>query len=555
MNKINLLSKKIISQIAAGEVIERPVSVVKELVENSIDAGAKNISVIVKEAGLKEIKVIDDGLGIGGEDLKMCYKSHTTSKIFKEEDLNRISSLGFRGEALSSIALVSGLQIKSKLKNGAKGFEVKISKGRMLDFSQVGMPAGTQIMVESLFKDTPARRKFLKSSRTEFNHILVLLNRLALAFPQIGFALRNNKKEIFSVPAGQTISKRMRFLLKEKIHKRLIPLKVKSNYALIEGFVGMPQIAFSNKSKQYLFVNGRLINNPSIARTIKEAYGSLISNNLKPTFLLALKVMPETVDVNIHPRKEEVKFLYHEAIIGLINKKVKQVLRNKNLFYKFESGEDDFKKESEFFREDFDFWRVKEEEEVCDSEIIQIKNKYLAVPSKKGFLVIDQHAAHERILFDELKRNFAKRKNKKEKVLFKRALTFELPITEANFLEQNLKVFEALGFEIELFGQGTFKVNAVPKIFHCRRIEELITELNQLMIKQKKVDLDWRNRKILNFLACKNAIKTGEKLKPKERRRLIKKLFKTRKKFTCPHGRPVIVEFSEQELDKLFKRR
>ena len=553
MVPIKILPKEIIAKIAAGEVIERPVSVVKELVENALDAQAQNIQIELTDSGLKQIIVTDDGLGMDETNLRQSFKPHATSKLNQESDLARITSLGFRGEALASIAAVSQLIIKSRPKNQTNGFKIMINARKPQKTMPVGMPQGTQVAVNALFKTTPARKKFIKNPRTEFSQILLMLNRMALAFPQTGFSLKHNHKLIFNLPGNQDLKTRMNLLLGKKIADHLLPFSTQSRYGTIEGMISDPLIAGKSSAKQYIFINGRQIRNLALNLAIKEAYGHTLAEKAQPVFILAFNLPPETVDVNIHPRKEEVKFLHKAEIINLLKKSIRKQLASQEKKFEFLSRKMD-QNAADLLKElnDSDALGAQKEK---DLSILQIKKTYLVAPTPKSLLIIDQHAAHERILFEEMKQLIKTTKKKQPVYKLKKPVILELDVITSALMENYLPALTKLGFNLELFGPNSFKVTAVPYFFQDRNLTALLSEiLEDLQVEKPVADLDTKLEKTITYLSCRGAAKAGDYLNQKERKELLQKLLKTKNPFTCPHGRPLIVEFNKNTLEKMFRR-
>jgi len=556
MPKIRLLSPDLIAKIAAGEVIERPASVVKELLENSLDAGAKSIKIDIEKGGLQKISLFDDGAGMEKEDLEVCHKPHTTSKLETDEELSRIMSLGFRGEALSSIAAVSEMIIRSKTALSPIGHQTKILNRKIVEKNPVGMPSGTQIIIENLFENTPARKKFFSSETLEFQHILNLVTKIALSFPKVGFDLSHNKKSVLSLPKNQTPDERIRRLLGDKIFSFLLPLSFESPHLKLHGFLGKPQIAARSKNKQYLFINQRLVRNLPVSLAIKEAFGSLLDPKSHPVFFLDLRIAPENLDVNVHPRKEEIKFLSSKAVTKEICAAVRETLEKNNLLfshYSPDSFEENSPHTAMLLREQTPIWNVRENLE--EKEILQLHNTYLIIETKTGALLVDQHAAHERILYEQFLKTFQEMNAKKHRYEFPEAIVFSLPLSETKHLENHLETFSELGFDIEPFGHDTFKVSAVPEIFKERNIFSLIREVLGDLMEEKNISIDRYSEKTISYLACRSAIKAGDYLTPEERKRLVEKLGQTQSGYTCPHGRPAQIEISKTELEKMFRRR
>ena len=553
MTPIKILPKEIIAKIAAGEVIERPVSVVKELVENALDAEAQNIQIELLDSGLKQIIVTDDGLGMDEANLRQCVKPHATSKLNQESDLARITSLGFRGEALASIAAVSQLVIKSRLKGQPKGAKIILNAKKPSKVTPTGMPEGTQVIVNTLFKTTPARKKFIKNPRTEYSQILQMLNRMALAFPQIGFSLKHNQRLIFTLPANQDLKTRMKLLLGKKIADHLLPFAVTSRYGNIEGMLSDPLISGKSTSKQYIFINSRQIRNLTLNLAVREAYGHTLAEKAQPVFILAFNLPPETVDVNIHPRKEEVKFLHQAEIIALLKKSIKAQLAGQTKKFEFNSRKMD--QNAANLLKELNASEALGAEKEKDSSILQIKKTYLVAPTPKSLLIIDQHAAHERILFEEMKKLIQTTRKKQPSYQLKKPLILELDIITSALLENYLPALKKLGFSLETFGQNSFKVTAVPYFFQDRNLTALLNEILEDLQEEKPVaDLDAKLEKTITYLSCRGAVKAGDYLNQKERKELLQKLLKTQNPFTCPHGRPLIVEFNKADLEKMFKR-
>lgn len=555
MKKINVLPKEIADKIAAGEVIERPVSVVRELIENSIDAGSKNIRVDIKNAGMKRIAVIDDGEGMDEENLKKCILSHATSKIENTDDLLRIASLGFRGEALSSIGIVGDLTIKSKPRHLDFGKEINVQNGKINNLAPVGMPKGTEVIVEDLFASIPARKKFLKNLNIESRQIVESIIRLAISFPEIGFSHYHNEKEIFKFASDQLLSERIELIFGKEFYNNLMLVDFQSEYFKVKGFLAKPQIANRSQTKQFIFANNRFIKNNVFVNLIKDAYGNFLEARANPMFILFFDFPPESIDINIHPRKEEIKFLNQTEIYKEIKSFVSETLNNEDLSYVLDDYSDDGMEEytADVLRQGSDFWQVREDDQSAD--ILQIHKTYLAKETKRGLLLIDQHAAHERIIYEELLEKFEKIKAEKDIYRLPEAIVFDLPINEVKLLKDNLETFQKIGIDIEFFGGQTFKINSILNIFKNRDLTKLVMEyLVDLQNGLKDFNVDSKTEKTMAYLACRSAIKAGDYLTQEERRKIIEKLKTTKSNYTCPHGRPAHIEITENELRSMFKR-
>lgn len=554
MGVIKSLPEKLISKIAAGEVVQRPASVVKELLENSIDAGATYIKIEIENAGIKKILVTDNGCGMIEEDIADCFKPHTTSKLLHEDDLFSISSMGFRGEALSSIAAVSNVVIKSRVASEISGNIIEIENGEIVRQNSIGMPIGTSVLVRNLFAKVPARKKFLKSVRTEFRHILDIVVAAALSHPEIGFFLAHDNRIILDLPEQHSVSERVRLLLGKDVYENLIPVSHESDYHKISGFVTKPQISTKTRSKQHIFVNKRNITNDLISSAVKDAYGSLLMPREHPVFILFFETPSSMVDVNIHPRKEEVAFTNENEVYESFRGSIGRIFEQEDLQYQF----DDFVEEAvEYDFQDIvaDFMRDEDESFYDTEKILQVQKLYLVKQTKKGILMIDQHAAHERILYEQLLDQIKNKKTGFSKVL-PEPLLIDLSLSEIEVLREYIEILNKLGFEIENFGDSTYKINATPFYVNELGAQTLIKEiLEDLMQGKTPGSIDAKTERALSYVACRSAIKAGDYLNQDERQELFEELEATKTIYTCPHGRPVKMELTMNELAKMFKRK
>jgi DNA mismatch repair protein MutL len=560
MNKIITLPERIISRIAAGEVIERPVYAVKELIENSLDAGSDSIRIQIEEAGLKKIVVSDNGEGMSEEDLLQSFKPHTTSKV-TEETLIGIKTLGFRGEALASIAAISTLTLQSRTKETPAGISIKIQNGEIVDKSPMGMPVGTAITIQNLFSTVPARKKFLKTQRTEFRHIVELISSYALAYPHIRFTLIHNKKIILDLSKNMTLPNRIEKILGASLLTQLLPITAEPSYVQIQGFIARPQISVSTQSKQYIFVNKRLVSDRLISNAVKEIYGHLLEATRFPVFILFLDLPHEAVDVNVHPRKEQVIYMNTRSVYDAVKDAISKTLSKNNLTFS-----QDFMPEyspragttslyaAQVLKEEITPWNVKDALSVLDSsDIIQIHNTYVMAQTKRGALLLDQHAAHERILYEQFKKEFHLKKKKVMKL--EEPLFIEVSTADVEVLHEHLETLQTFGFTIKQEKNHTFYITHVPELFKDRDISQLIHEMVEELANDKEFsNLDHLTDLMLSFLACRSAIKAGEKLTQQEARKLIQKLQKTPDNTTCPHGRPTQIEVDLKNLHRMFKR-
>lgn len=560
MPRIKLLAPHIISKTAAGEVVERPASVVKELVENSLDAGASLIKIFIQNSGLDRIEVVDNGDGMDVEDVLISYKPHTTSKILDEMDLTRISSFGFRGEALSSIAAVSKLAIQSRVSTHYVGHRVDLEGGEVIRSMPAGMPVGTMIEVRDLFFNTPARKKFLKSAPSEFRNILDVVVNAALSFGHVGFTLINEDRVVLDLPRYQTIEERTAALLGDPIASQLLPFSLEDVHFKVAGYISKPQLSSIGKSHQYIFVNKRFVSNNIISAAVKDAYGSLLEPRSHPALILFLELPYELVDVNVHPRKEEVSFYDDSLIFDFVKKAVQLALDAHDLTYTTDILGNDLENPKKalpylfgHLKDSVDAWQVYDSTK--QPEISQINNLYLVTSTKKGLAIIDQHAAHERILFEQFLDVYEKFADNGEKHTLTSPLVFDLSIQDAELLLDNVEILFKLGFDLESFGVNTFKLASVPKVLSGANTLDLINSiLEDLRSGKKPSNINEKSIKTISYLACRGAIKSGEYLNPQERVDLLEKLAKTKTNYTCPHGRPVKLEITMRELEKMFKR-
>jgi DNA mismatch repair protein MutL len=559
MAKIRHLAPHIISQIAAGEVADRPASIIKELVENALDAKAANIDITLVDGGLTKIVCKDDGLGMSAEDLELAALRHTTSKVIDEADLHKISSFGFRGEALSSIAAVSKLTIRSREQDSEKGHSIEINHGKVGAVSAVGIPTGTEIIIEELFAHTPVRKKFQKDSSQEIKSCLEYCMRFGLAYPHVGLKLTHNTETLLVLPSNQSLDARIKQIIRDGVHHRLLPLQYETQYGKINGFIGHPQTA-NNRPSQFLFVNNRPLTARPIGQIITEKYGSLIEPRTAPHFVLFLELPFETVDVNIHPRKEEVAFSNTTEIEKLVREAIGETLDAHTMTYDLDpqslSIDPRERRGMDYYSADLvknvsAAWNLKSS---TDAGILQIDNLYLVAPTHQGLLLIDQHAAHERILYEQFKKELKLVPELKQIVTLPTPVLLHLSPSDSALLITHLPKLAELGFDLEPFGMHTFKLTEVPDFFKERDFEELILNVLHDLSNGNADKLDRETDRMLAYLACRSAIKAGDPLDPAERVRLVEKLLETPGSYTCPHGRPTHIELSLKDLATLFKR-
>jgi DNA mismatch repair protein MutL len=545
MPKIQILPSDLIDKIAAGEVVERPASVVKELVENSIDAGSRHISIEVKGAGKKLMAVADDGSGLTEEEIDLALLRHSTSKISSLEDLFNIQTLGFRGEALPAIASVSKMKIE---RNGSgKGVTVKVS---------------------DLFQNIPARLKFLKSDSTEVGHITDLVSRFILSHPEIAFKLVLDDREIFASPGSGKMEDAALAVYGLDLTKDLLPVENE----MVKGLVSRPNISRVDRNLESFFVNGRYVKNFLLGRAVEDAYRTLIPLNRYPVAILFLSVPPAEVDVNVHPTKREVKFLKTQEVTGAVYHAVKKALSGVlEVGKKGEGYEASIEAGSKMSVQDSGYQLpisnihtgihsphptsgIQEMELVVSDiqpliPIYQHQDTYIIATDGVDLVLVDQHAAHERILFDRLQSRPAGEKHSQSLLIPE---NIEFTQQEALLLKENLDFLAGLGFEIEEFGGNSFLIRSVPQVITRvpprEVLSDILTELSDSALKDKQTA-------ILKLMACHGAVKAGDRLSVEEMNGLLRDLYKTTNPLTCPHGRPTMVKLTQADLEKMFGRR
>jgi DNA mismatch repair protein MutL len=561
MAKIKHLTTDVISIIAAGEVAERPSQIIKELIENSLDANARRIEINLENSGLDLISITDDGDGMSEEDLKQSWLKHTTSKIVTKEDLELVLSFGFRGEALASIAGISKLTIQSREQEEISGYRIVIQNGKEIEKQPIGMPVGTTVIVENLFAEVPARKKFLNNSSLELKKIIDVITQLALINQDVSFIVFNNGKNILNTGLkNRDLQSRISYLLGNEISSKLVPINSASDQLVISGFISKPQLSRRNKSNQFLYINGRVVADSNLSKVIKQTYGPLLEPHAQPIFVLDIKIDPEKVDVNIHPHKRKVEFLERSDLIFNLQRAIEKTLDENDLTYKFNNLEQQelvlrdrhtIGHTRDFLKETTQMFNVKEVP--VHEEIIQIDNTYLIYQSKDGLVMIDQHAAHERILFGQFKDQLIK--TKPHSIKLEKKVTLDLSLSDLESLRSLTGFLNKLGFKYAEKNGQVF-LSHVPQLFLKHNYLSLITELlDNYDLGSTDNVVDSQTIRVLNFLACRNAIMAGEYLTMAERRNLIEKLDQMKGAYTCPHGRPVKVIISVNELEKLFLRK
>lgn len=585
MTKIKLLDDDTINKIAAGEVIERPASVVKELVENSIDAGATRILIEVTDGGKSLVKVTDDGCGIGQEDLALAFQKHATSKISNAVDLGSISTLGFRGEALSSIASVAGsVEVHTKPRSALSGSYIKLVNGKVSEIKDIGCPAGTSIAVRDLFHNVPARLKYLKSASAELVRVTELVTEMAIINYNISFELFTGNRTIFKSSRLQDWNDVLLKVFGLETVKRLIPFRAESRSFSLEGVVGGPLCTRSNPDWIYVYVNGRPVSSRALTAGLREAYRTIIPLGKSPVAVVSLEINPHLIDVNVHPTKREIRFQNEEEVAKALIEAVSEALKVKagsekgigqgqaaaeqprgrmpgeivdltDLTIASNAEQSTFPLEIAGCQVKMDL-DSPEGFEVGPSGLRilgQVLKLYIVAESEQGLMLIDQHAAAERIRFERLRERYGQKKISQELV---EPVTIELSPKEQQILESWKDVLADIGFEIDHFGGSTYNIRAVPSTGYRLESPEAIHDILSDFFSQGRIGPDSTNiEEVLKILACRGSIKSGHEMSNAEMKRLLKDLYACQNPHTCPHGRPVAVLLDMAQLERIFGRR
>ncbi|MFC1600336.1 DNA mismatch repair endonuclease MutL [Patescibacteria group bacterium] len=572
MSVIKVLPENLVNQIAAGEVIERPASVVKELIENSIDAGASRIVLEVDGAGDELIRITDNGSGMDADDALLAFERHATSKITSKDDLFNISSMGFRGEAIASIASVSTMIMRTKRKEDEVGRMVLCEGGKINKNEEVSCTDGTQIEVRNLFYNTPARKKYLKTPNTEYQQILAVFQKVALANPSIHLKIIHNGKEGFEYAVCENLMDRVRDVLGKDIAENCLPIFYGHKDIQVEGYIGKPELGRSGSKHQHLFINGRPVVHHLFNYALAEAYHSLLMDGRKPLFVINVIIAPELIDVNVHPRKLEIRFQNQNEIFRILQKSAKTTLEKNVLMPDFRAHREMERPTDNQVKAAFEFtekitgsdhmpgrfnkytYEQETKDELSMVPLSQIARSYILAENAEGLVLIDQHAAHERVRYEELMDQFEKKNPEKQQLLLPENI--ELSAMEAEIFTANHETFEKLGFEIELFGGNTFIVHAVPSPIANQNIQGIIQQvISDLSDEKKSRAVKNPQEKIIEYMSCRSAIKFGKDLSIDEMAELIRQVDKLERPYTCPHGRPSMVKITYHELEKMFGRK
>lgn len=609
MNNIRILDEKTINKIAAGEVVERPASVVKELCENAIDAQSTSISVEIKDGGISYIRVTDNGIGIDKDSIRTAFFRHATSKITSIEDLSTISSLGFRGEALSSIAAVAQIELLTKQKNDVCGIRYRIEGGKELSFDDAGVPNGTTFLVRNLFFNTPARKKFLKSPLAEQGAITELMEKLILSHPEISFKyIVNGKEKLASAGLSDSMQNTYSIFGRE-IATNLVPVDYSYEDISITGFVGKPSIGRGNRNYELFFVNKRCVISKVLSKACEEAYKPFLMLHRYPFVLLYINLPSDTLDINVHPAKTEIRFLkendiytavYNATYNGITTNELIPAVENiikeentpkpifesvnipapKSSINSISSGEE---RVLQHIPEPFEEKKIEVYKEIVKTEyennkqsaplvqqtlfsegfldakerdkhkiIGQIFDTYWIVEYQEKMYIIDQHAAHEKVKYERLKKQIDNNEVLSQQLFPSHIIS--LSESQIETLNRNVEVFNLMGFEIEPFGGKEFSVTAVPNELFGLSVDDYFTSVLDDLSVNLKVKAPKEIADKIATMACKAAVKGNMHLSVREADVLIDELLSLDNPYNCPHGRPTIISYSKAEIEKLFKR-
>ena len=584
---ITLLSKVVADKIAAGEVVDRPLSIVKELVENSIDAGANHITVDIKNGGKSYIRVTDNGCGIYKEELSLAFMRHATSKIMGEEDLERIETLGFRGEALASISAVSKVELVTKARSEKTGSKLVLLGGETVENIPVGCPEGTTLVVSDLFYNTPARLKFMKSDSTETTLIIDFVSKIALAYPEITIRLVSNGTNIFTTQGKGDRLHTILTVYNRETGEGLLPFSGEKGPLKVEGFISKPSFSKSNRKQQVFFVNGRVVSSKVLETGIEEAYFDKMFQGRFPIGFVFLSVDPAKVDVNIHPNKKEVRFEDDRVIKEFITGEVRAALNTKKSIPEIKNKKLELAVENEI-EEQVDIKQllttIREKEEIIRTpvasfkevssveynsspETIKLKHQpflmdqlkltgiifdtYIIATLENTLYMIDQHAAHERIFYEQLMKQYKAREKAVQTLLVPFIINVSLMTRENAY--NWLDVLSDAGYDIEEFGQKAYKISGVPAFMSLGEAEDFITYFVENISEEVDLSNDHIIERIIST-SCKSAVKGGDVLSMEQVKALISSLSACENPFSCPHGRPTFIKMTKIEIERMFKR-
>ena len=604
MSKIKVMDEILANKIAAGEVVERIVSIVKELVENSIDAGSDEIKIELIESGLREIKITDNGIGMDSVDANTAFLRHATSKIYNDDDLFNINSLGFRGEALPSIAAVSEVELKTCHKDNEAGTYIHMKGGKKISEESSDARIGTSFRITNLFYNTPARLKHLSSSYAELSHVIEYVNKLALSYPKIKFKLVNDGKELLNTDGSGNILKVIKNIYGLDVCKRMIEIEGCNEDYNIYGYISLPEVTRSNRNHMTTIVNGRVVKNSTLFKSINDAYSNYKEDSRYPVCVLMIETDPSLLDVNIHPSKLDIKFSNFDELNDLIKNTINKALKDKMLIpsinisntgdnKKYENltldidrinviKEDNSEYKSRLdnlinFRNDnnlLDLEKIdnieKTDKNVSDESSVVVTlndNKklpelypvgllhgtYIVCENELGIYLIDQHAAKERINYEKMSYVLSHPNDNTISPLV--PIVIELPMNEYLILKENIDILDKLNILIEEFGTSSFRVVSHPTWFIQGKEEDIVKQIIELiLVKEKNFSLEKFNDNLAKMVSCKMSIKANTYIDKPSMESLINDLRSCKNPYNCPHGRPSIIHFSIYELEKMFKR-
>lgn len=608
MSQIKVMDEVLANKIAAGEVVERCMNVVKELVENAIDAKSTEIHIDLVDSGVKEIKVTDNGIGMDREDASLAFSRHATSKLKNIDDLFHIDSLGFRGEALPSIASVSDVTLKTS--NGESGTEIHISGGKILSVENGELREGTSILVKDLFYNTPVRLKYLKNLYTELSYITEYVHKMALSYPEIKFVLTNNQKILLNTDGSGRLLKVINDIYGLSVTKKMIEIHGENDDYEISGYISYPEIQKSNKNVITLLINGRYIKNNEIIRMITDSYHTYMPPDKYPIVVLKIEVDPILIDVNVHPTKMDIKFSKMDTLKEIIQEVIRKELEHLTLipdaslettieagetkistnYTKAENVEFDFQKKEEEFQEiekmtlDFSkntsyeiqdggtsYGTEKQEKEEESNEIERVEipkekearikimypvglvhGTYIVAENEDGMFLIDQHAANERINYEYYLKELGNPKPNQMDLLI--PITLEFPSNEYLILKEHFDLLTKMGFVFEEFGLQTLVIRTIPIWLPKGNEERAIRKILEIIIEKESFDMERFVHRVAATVACKASIRANDHITKEDMEVLLERLRNCENPFTCPHGRPTIITYSKYDLEKLFKR-
>ena len=552
---IKVLTPEVVSKIAAGEVIERPASVVKELVENSLDAGASEINVETRGGGVELIRVSDNGTGIPASELELAFHRYATSKIADLVDLEDISSLGFRGEALPSIAAVAEVEILTRASLESIGSYINLRKGEIVARESRPRQQGTSVVIRRLFCYLPARLKFLKSAATENSHIAYLVNQYALAFPEVRFSLITDKRNNLSTQGNGSLQNAVSQIYGLEFAQRMLGVEEESAFARVNGLVSPPSLNRTNRSYLTFFVNRRWIHSPLLTRAAEEAYHGLLMEGRHPVVILNLALPGRELDINVHPTKAQVKFHNEQVMFATIKKAIREALSKASMAkpIAMPAMTGAYQQRS--------FTMVSDKEPTFTAPlptlslpilrvIGQLSNTYIIAEGPEGLYLIDQHAAHERILYERVLAQWSRQEVEVQGLL--EPITIELNPREEEILRANKDMLAQFGFDIEPFGDKSYLIRTIPALATRANLDEVMSAVLSDLDSKDEVT-SWE-QKIAQSLACHSAIRAGQQLSNEEMLALIRQLEQANQPRTCPHGRPTMIQLTSYQLEKEFGR-